>query len=342
MNFPQKLQEYRRTAKISQEELANRLGVSRQSVSKWEQGLSFPETEKLIELSTMMGQSIDSLLKDTSCAQDTSQPPEPSEAPASEKPAVDWERWVAIGLVILLAAVALASVLPNTPYPNGNSFSPETTAPQTDTTSPVESTELTPPSETASGGSDFLSKDLQHLQSWFFDFARDYRLDYMPQFTSKEGAPTDSGAYLYWAFAISLDNRGADKDTMSKSYVDETVWQYFRVTPELHRSHHKQWNYDEATETYTPWPEGLRSLPYYLLNSIAVDNGVYTVHATCYSAPTYMEPGEEDDRLRQTLLEGNNTELTAVAEVTLTFHLEYFSFYEPLFYSFTVAEIEPS
>ena len=48
MAFSQKLQEYRKAEKLSQEDLAHRLGVSRQSVSKWEQGLSFPETEKLI------------------------------------------------------------------------------------------------------------------------------------------------------------------------------------------------------------------------------------------------------------------------------------------------------
>ena len=40
MSLSHKLQEYRQSNKLSQEELANQLGVSRQSVSKWEQGVS--------------------------------------------------------------------------------------------------------------------------------------------------------------------------------------------------------------------------------------------------------------------------------------------------------------
>ena len=40
MAFSQKLQEYRKAEKLSQEDLAHQLGVSRQSVSKWEQGVS--------------------------------------------------------------------------------------------------------------------------------------------------------------------------------------------------------------------------------------------------------------------------------------------------------------
>ena len=48
----------------SQEELAERLEVSRQSVSKWEGGLSVPELDKIIAMSTLFGVSTDYLLKD--------------------------------------------------------------------------------------------------------------------------------------------------------------------------------------------------------------------------------------------------------------------------------------
>lgn len=48
----------------SQEELAERLDVSRQSVSKWEGGLSVPELDKIIAMSTIFGVSTDYLLKD--------------------------------------------------------------------------------------------------------------------------------------------------------------------------------------------------------------------------------------------------------------------------------------
>ena len=48
----------------SQEELAEQLSVSRQSVSKWESGASIPDLDKIIKLSTIFGVSTDYLLKD--------------------------------------------------------------------------------------------------------------------------------------------------------------------------------------------------------------------------------------------------------------------------------------
>lgn len=48
----------------SQEELADQLGISRQSVSKWESGMSIPEIDKIIKLSELFGVSTDYLLKD--------------------------------------------------------------------------------------------------------------------------------------------------------------------------------------------------------------------------------------------------------------------------------------
>ena len=47
----------------TQEQLADILGVSRQSVSKWESDISYPETEKLIELGKLFECSMDYLLK---------------------------------------------------------------------------------------------------------------------------------------------------------------------------------------------------------------------------------------------------------------------------------------
>jgi transcriptional regulator with XRE-family HTH domain len=48
----------------SQEELAERLNVSRQSVSKWESGISNPDLDKSVTMSTLFGVSTDYLLKD--------------------------------------------------------------------------------------------------------------------------------------------------------------------------------------------------------------------------------------------------------------------------------------
>ena len=66
MEFHEKLRSIRKEQGISQEELAARLEVSRQAVSKWESGQGFPEIEKLIQLSSMFNVSLDYLLKSSS------------------------------------------------------------------------------------------------------------------------------------------------------------------------------------------------------------------------------------------------------------------------------------
>ncbi|MBQ4640584.1 MAG: helix-turn-helix domain-containing protein [Clostridia bacterium] len=55
----------RRAGGWTQEQLAEMLGVSRQSVSRWEMDSAFPETEKLIRLSKLFGCSVDYLLNIT-------------------------------------------------------------------------------------------------------------------------------------------------------------------------------------------------------------------------------------------------------------------------------------
>lgn len=64
MGFSEKLMMLRRREGMSQEQLADRLGVTRQSVSKWESGAAQPELVKLIALSEMFGVSVDYLVKD--------------------------------------------------------------------------------------------------------------------------------------------------------------------------------------------------------------------------------------------------------------------------------------
>ena len=53
MSFSENLQYLRKRDRITQEELADKIGVSRQSVSKWETGEAYPETDKLIVLCDM-------------------------------------------------------------------------------------------------------------------------------------------------------------------------------------------------------------------------------------------------------------------------------------------------
>ena len=52
----------RKRAGMSQEELADRLDISRQAVSRWETGQAVPDTEKIIQLSRLFHVSTDYLL----------------------------------------------------------------------------------------------------------------------------------------------------------------------------------------------------------------------------------------------------------------------------------------
>ena len=64
MTFSDKLIALRKKAGWSQEELAERLNVSRQSVSKWESAQSMPDIDKIVQLSSLFGVTTDYLLKD--------------------------------------------------------------------------------------------------------------------------------------------------------------------------------------------------------------------------------------------------------------------------------------
>lgn len=79
-----RLYEYRKKMGFSQEELAARIGVSRQAVSKWERAEASPDTDNLIELSKVYGVTLDEMLRGTGSAADASAAEEPAEEPAAE------------------------------------------------------------------------------------------------------------------------------------------------------------------------------------------------------------------------------------------------------------------
>jgi len=62
MGFADNLKSIRKERNVSQEELAEVIGVSRQAVSKWEQGSGYPEMEKLLVLSKELNVSLDYLM----------------------------------------------------------------------------------------------------------------------------------------------------------------------------------------------------------------------------------------------------------------------------------------
>ncbi len=74
MKLSEKLYSLRKKSGLSQEELAEQLSVSRQAISKWESGVSVPESEKLITISTYFNVSVDYLIKDEIEAPNTTHP----------------------------------------------------------------------------------------------------------------------------------------------------------------------------------------------------------------------------------------------------------------------------
>ena len=64
MTLGEKLSKLRKESNYTQEQLADILGVSRQSISKWESDIAYPETDKLIALGKLFECSMDYLLKE--------------------------------------------------------------------------------------------------------------------------------------------------------------------------------------------------------------------------------------------------------------------------------------
>lgn len=64
MTFGEKLSKSRKENNYTQEQLADILGVSRQTISKWESDIAYPETDKLIKIGKLFKCSMDYLLND--------------------------------------------------------------------------------------------------------------------------------------------------------------------------------------------------------------------------------------------------------------------------------------
>ena len=62
MSFGNNLRTARKEKGITQEQLADMLNMSRQAVSKWESENGYPETEKLLTMSKLLGVSLDYLM----------------------------------------------------------------------------------------------------------------------------------------------------------------------------------------------------------------------------------------------------------------------------------------
>ncbi len=69
MTLGEKILSLRTARDMSQDDLAEKLEVSRQSVSKWETGQSTPDLDKIIKLADLFGVSVDELVRDVDAPQ---------------------------------------------------------------------------------------------------------------------------------------------------------------------------------------------------------------------------------------------------------------------------------
>lgn len=92
MKINDKIHACRKKSGMSQEALAEKIGVSRQSISKWETGEALPEITKLPLLAQTFGVSTDWLLREEEEPQEEKSADEP--APAAAASAAAWPAWV--------------------------------------------------------------------------------------------------------------------------------------------------------------------------------------------------------------------------------------------------------
>ena len=123
MTFSEVLLQKRKSLGLSQEALADRLGVSRQAVSKWETGEAAPDLNKLIALSAALDLSLDTLcgLREELPAADSSPSPTKRRIPAL----------IVLAAVLLIAGFAGGFSLGKNSIPAPPSAEPTTSLPET-------------------------------------------------------------------------------------------------------------------------------------------------------------------------------------------------------------------
>ena len=102
MALSEKLYELRKKCCLSQEQLAEQLGVSRQAISKWESGKAVPESDTLISISKFFKVSLDYLMKE-----DDHTVAEPIISPGNDQPRtiIGKERRI-LGMVACVGGIA--------------------------------------------------------------------------------------------------------------------------------------------------------------------------------------------------------------------------------------------
>ena len=117
MTLGQRIQEHRLRLELSQEALGEKLGVSRQAVSKWEADAAVPDTDKLIALSKLFGLTLNELLQvegpEAGQAAENAEETPRSELREEEKPGkkkIHAAPWLIPGLAVLALVLGLTAM----------------------------------------------------------------------------------------------------------------------------------------------------------------------------------------------------------------------------------------
>ena len=134
MKFNEKLQKLRKEKGMSQEALADELGVSRQAVSKWENGLSVPDSDMLITMSEVLETPVSTLLGETVIETEV----EDLKAISEKLEVINLQlaqrktarrkilHWLLISLCAVIVIISAVLIVINSPYLGWDYSSPET------------------------------------------------------------------------------------------------------------------------------------------------------------------------------------------------------------------------
>ena len=132
-SFPENLMELRSRRRMTQGELAERLGVSRQSVSKWENGESFPDLPKLVQLGDALGVSLDVLCgrkeeeEETDPEQDDQGAADPAQLTEKNRKG-SGKKWTVFRMLLLAALLIAGGITGYLIGSRGNAADQEKTA----------------------------------------------------------------------------------------------------------------------------------------------------------------------------------------------------------------------
>ncbi len=107
MNLNERLQDLRKKAGYSQEQLAELLGISRQAISKWESGQGNPDIENIVKLTKIYQVSADYIL----LGREDNPSPQTEQTPLPPKKELSPEMRKALAIITVTAGFAVITVL---------------------------------------------------------------------------------------------------------------------------------------------------------------------------------------------------------------------------------------